>query len=183
MKRNLRILIGIFFALVSVFYRFIPFKLPNIEFFSTLIAFTILSSDKKLNLLWIPLLVLLSDILLNVLLKVPFDPKWETIVLIGWILVICVQYFLRGKKFYHVATMELFGTLVFYFITNSLVFFVFDFYPKNISGYIACMIAGIPFLKNQAIFNILFSPIVFLTVNELGFGNIASKNSVIYENS
>jgi hypothetical protein len=60
---------------------------------------------------------------------------------------------------------------------------VFNFYPKNISGYIACMIAGIPFLRNQSLFNLLFSLIVFATVNELGFGKVASKRIVNYENS
>jgi len=183
MKRNLKMAVFVLFALVSMFYRLIPLKLPNVEFFSSLIAFTILSSDKKMNLLLIPFLILLSDILLNIFLSVPFDPKWEAIVLVGWILVIVAQYILRGKKFYNVVTMELTGTLVFYFITNSLVFFMFNFYPKNISGYIACMIAGIPFLRNQSLFNLFFSLIVFLTVNELGFGKVASKRIVNYENS
>jgi hypothetical protein len=89
----------VLFALVSIFYRLIPLKLPNAEFFSSLIAFTILSSDKKINLLLIPFLILISDILLNIFLSVPFDPKWELVVLVGWILVIVSQYVLRGKNF------------------------------------------------------------------------------------
>ncbi|MGB9769072.1 MAG: DUF6580 family putative transport protein [Caldisericum sp.] len=183
MKRNLKLAVFIFFALVSVFYRLIPFKLPNVEFLSSLIAFTLLSYDKKVALSIIPLLVVISDVLLNVVLHIPFDFRWEVIVIFGWLLVILTQYMLRGKKVLNVVIMEIVGTLVFYFITNSLVFFVFNFYPKTIAGYISCMLAGLPFLRNQALFNFAFSFIVFATVNELGFGKEVSKEFLSNENA
>ncbi|BAL81103.1 DUF6580 family putative transport protein [Caldisericum exile] len=183
MKKDLKKVVFVFFALVSVFYRFIPFKLPNVEFFSSLIAFTLLGFNKKTALSVVPILVILSDILLNITLHVPFDFRWEAIVIVGWVLVILTQYLLRGRKIYNVILMEIVGTLAFYFITNSMVFFVFNFYPKTLLGYITCMLAGLPFLRNQALFNFAFSFIVFASINELGFGKEVSREPVINENA
>ena len=110
-----------------------------------------------------------SDILLNIFLKTPFSLKWEVVVIAGWLFVVATQNLLKGKKLLNAIIMELSGSVVFYFVTNSLVFFFFDFYPKNYFGYITCMAAGIPFLRNQAIYNFFLSFVVYYTVNWLLF--------------
>lgn len=182
MKRNVKFAILLFFSLVAVFYRLIPLKLPNVEFFSSLIAFTILAYGRKSVYVFVPMLVIASDLLLYLFLRTPFDLKWEIIVLIGWLLVILTQDLLKGKKLQNVISMELLGTIVFYFITNSLVFFVFNFYPKTLQGYVACMIAGLPFVRNQAIFNFIFSFVVYATVRGLGYSNELSV-AIKHENT
>lgn len=183
MRKNVKIAIFLFFTLFSIIYRLIPLKLPNVEFFSSLIAFVILSYDYRIAIALIPPIILFSDLILKLVLKVPFDLRWELVVIIGWLLVIATQTFFRGKKILNVVLMEVFGTFAFYFITNSLVFFVFNFYPKSITGYFTCMIAGIPFLRNQVFFNLVFSLVIFATVNELGFGKELERKVLRNENS
>lgn len=149
---------AIFFILIAFGIRFVPLKLPNVEFVSSAIAFLVLSFGLKTALPLMLGLVLLSDIALS---GVP--QSWELIVILGWASVIFTQWFIKGKKFYRVLLMEVMGTFSFFFVTNSLVFFMYNYYPKTPTGYIACLVAGIPFMRNQLIGNTLLSYIVYLT--------------------
>jgi len=164
MKNKIKIILFLFFLFASIFARFIPLKLPNIELFSSLIAISILLFDSK----YLPFIslvaVLISDLLLFFVLHVPFSLKWELIVVISWSLVVLTQKLLKGFRFLNVLSMEIIGTLVFFFVSNSLVFFAFNFYPKNFYGYVSCLIAGLPFLRNQLLYNTLFSFVVYGSV-------------------
>jgi len=155
-----KVLLALFFMFVAFGARLIPLKIPNVEFISSLIAFLILAFGLKVSLPAIFVLVLLSDFVISGKLQL-----WEVIVLSGWLAVIVTQWFLRGKRFLNIFLMEIIGTLAFFFVTNSLFFFVFNIYPKTISGYFMCLVAGIPFLRNQMIGNGIFSYIVYLTFN------------------
>ena len=168
MKRKTN-LVMIFIALLAVLMRLLPLKFPNIELFSTFIAISILAYRNNVLFIILPVLVVISDVLLNIFLKTPFSFKWEFVVIVGWLFVVATQNLLKGKKLLNAIIMELSGSVVFYFVTNSLVFFFFDFYPKNYFGYITCMAAGIPFLRNQAIYNFFLSFVVYYTVSWLLF--------------
>jgi hypothetical protein len=160
-------LVMIFFAVLTVLIRLLPLKLPNIELFSTFIAISILTYHKNVLFVILPILVLVSDILLFLFLKTPLYPMWEVVVIVGWLFVVIAQNLLKGKRLSNAIIMELSGSVVFYFVTNSLVFFFFNFYPKNFVGYISCMIAGLPFLRNQTIYNFFLAFVVYYTVNWL----------------
>lgn len=180
MKNKAENVFFIFFLLIAIFSRFLPLKLPNVEFFSSLIAFTILLHDKNKFLYAIPFVVIFSDGLLSF--KVPFMLKWEIIVFISWFVVILVQYVVSGKKILNVISMELLGTLAFFLVSNSLVFFMFDFYPKSFSGYLTCLLAGLPFLRNQLIYNFFFSFLVYGTIRLLEHGKVQAENELKNEN-
>lgn len=151
---------AIFFLLVAFGIRFIPLKIPNVEFVSSLIAFLTIAYGFRNAFFGAIFVVLLSDIIIS-----RNFSFWEIIVLSGWLSVAITHYMLRGKKFANIFLMEIIGALVFFFVTNSLVFFAFNFYPKNMIGFIQCLSSGLPFLRNQMVGNALFSVIVYKTFN------------------
>lgn len=151
---------ALFFLLVAFGIRFVPLKIPNVEFVSSLIAFLTISYGFRNALFGAFFVVLLSDLIISK----SFSP-WEAIVLSGWLSVALTQYLVRGRKFLNIFSMEILGAVAFFLVTNSLVFFVFNFYPKNALGFIQCLASGLPFLRNQVIGNAIFSVIVYKTFN------------------
>ncbi len=151
-------IIALFFVVIAFLTRFIPLKLPNIEFISSTISILILFFGLKITLPLILSIVLISDVILTGKLQ-----SWELIVIFGWSAVILTQWHLRGKKLINTFLMQAIGTIAFYLVTNSLVFLAYSFYQRNFSGYITCLLAGIPFVRNQLIFNGIFSFVVYKT--------------------
>lgn len=156
MRRTL----ALFFVVLAFTIRFIPLKIPNVEFISSMIAFLTLAYGLSIALSSAVFVTLTS----NLLLMGTFT-GWDIIVIAGWISVSLVQFALKGNKIKNILQMQIFGTLTFYFVTNSLVFLFFDFYPKSTAGYFLCLTAGIPFMRNQLIANLVFSFLVYKTVN------------------
>lgn len=152
--------LAFFFIAVAFAVRFVPLKIPNIEFISSMIAFLTLAYGFRFALPAALIVVISSNLILT-----GFLTTWDFIVLAGWTAVSLVQFVLRGKSLKNILFMELIGTLAFFAVTNSLVFFAFAFYPRTLAGYIQCIIAGIPFLRNQIIANFFLSMLVYRTFN------------------
>ncbi|MGC9125548.1 MAG: DUF6580 family putative transport protein, partial [Caldisericaceae bacterium] len=93
--------------------------------------------------------------------------SWELIVIAGWITAGLTQRVFAGKSLAKIFSMEILGTIAFFLVTNSLVFVLFNFYPKALVGYFDCLAAGLPFLRNQLLGNTFFSLIAFATVKIL----------------
>lgn len=55
------------------------------------------------------------------------------------------------------------STLLFFFLSNSSVWLLDTSltYPKNFAGWMSCLTAGIPFLKNDVVTNLVYSGIFF----------------------
>jgi uncharacterized membrane protein len=161
MEDNLKkkILISAFFVLVAFLARFIPFKIPNIEFISSAIAILTLFFGFR-----VALPMILATVFLTDLIKSGPPQIWEIVVISGWATVALTHRLLKGKKLLNILIMEIAGTASFFLVTNSLVFFMFNFYPKTAQGYFACLIAGLPFARNQLIGNTIFSVITYKTV-------------------
>ncbi len=168
MKRTL----AIFFIVVAFGVRFIPLKIPNVEFISSMIAFLTLAYGLRIALPAAVFVILTS----NLLLEGTFT-GWDIIVIAGWISVSLVQSALKGSRIKNIFYMQIFGTLAFFFLTNSLVFFFFDFYPKSPAGYFLCLTAGIPFMRNQLIANSVFSLLVYKTINFVGRKEVLQQPS------
>jgi hypothetical protein len=61
-----------------------------------------------------------------------------------------------------IATAALASSVLFYLISNFGAWLVFDFYPKTVSGLLACYAAGIePYFRNTLLSNALFALVLF----------------------
>jgi hypothetical protein len=59
------------------------------------------------------------------------------------------------------AGVTIIGTLLFFFVTNTGVWLMYDFYPKNISGLFASWVAGIPFLRYSFLGDLFYVSLLF----------------------
>jgi hypothetical protein len=68
----------------------------------------------------------------------------------------------KRKEWFPIAIIALWSSIIFFLITNLGVWLEPNsFYPKTISGLISCYIAGLPFLRNALLGDVLFSLLVF----------------------
>ncbi len=117
----------------------------------------------------LPLLAMfLSDVLFEVFNIAPGFWGWGQLVGYGILALITVIAFSMKKiSVLKVAGYSIGSSLLFFFLSNSA-FFVFDnavfnLYPQNFTGYIASLVAGIPFLKTGLIADLVYSGILFGT--------------------
>lgn len=70
---------------------------------------------------------------------------------------------LRGRAFswLRVGGAAVGATLVFFLVTNFAVWFGGGMYPPTAAGLLACYVAGLPFLLNSLLANLLFSGLLF----------------------
>lgn len=59
------------------------------------------------------------------------------------------------------------ATLIFYLITNFGAWLHHDMYPQNMNGLLQAYTAGLPFLRNSMIANLVFSYLIFYGLNAL----------------
>lgn len=115
----------------------------------------------------LPLLAMfLSDVLFEVFNIAPGFWGWGQLVGYGILSLITVIAFSMKKiSVPRVAGYAIGSSLLFFWLSNSA-FFVFDnpvfhLYPQNFSGYIASLVAGIPFLKTGIIADLVYSGVLF----------------------
>lgn len=117
----------------------------------------------------LPLLAMfLSDILFEVFNIAPGFWGWGQLVGYGILALITVIAF--SMKKINVLTITGFSvasSLLFFLLSNSA-FFVFDnhvyhLYTQSFSGYIACLVGGLPFLKTGLIADLVYSGVLFGT--------------------
>jgi len=60
-----------------------------------------------------------------------------------------------------VGAASLAGSVSFFLISNFAVWAVWNMYPKNLSGVMACYVAAVPFFRNAVISDLLFAAIFF----------------------
>jgi len=79
-------------------------------------------------------------------------------------LVTVLGFYLKKINVINVAGFSIASTLIFFFLSNSSVW-LFDsaglYYPRTFEGYKTCLAAGIPFLKNSMIADLVYSTIFF----------------------
>ncbi len=84
----------------------------------------------------------------------------------GILLTVFTGMFLRQKKsgissLRNTTLATIFATSLFFLLTNFGVWMMTDFYPPDFNGLMESYIAGIPFLQNSLMGNLLFSLIIF----------------------
>lgn len=145
--------------------------LPN---FSPLTAISLFGGAyfvKKWQAILIPILcVWTSDLLVNnILYKEYFQSftffyqgfYWQYLC---YAIIALVSIFaLKKVTTLRVLTIGLFGTLLFFLISNFGVWISSNMYPKSLEGLIQCYIAGIPFIKGTLLGDLGFSALLFGT--------------------
>lgn len=72
-------------------------------------------------------------------------------------------FFLKKPNLTSVTGFSIASSLLFFFLSNTnCYFFDFsDFYGKGITGWVACLTAGLPFLRNGMLIDLMFSGMLF----------------------
>jgi hypothetical protein len=135
--------------------------------FNPIIAISLFSgvviSDKKLAFLMPLLAMFVSDIILEVFNIAPgFYGMGQIGNYISLMLVTVLGFGIKKVNAVNVVGFSLASSLLFFLLSNTNVFF-FDTiaYEKSISGYMTCLAAGIPFIKNGLITDLFFSAVLF----------------------
>ncbi len=85
----------------------------------------------------------------------------------GVALTVVIGSFIKHITFLRVGAAAIIATLAFFLITNFAAWLHHDLYADNISGLIQAYIAGLPFMRNALLANIIFSYIAFFGVKSL----------------
>jgi hypothetical protein len=119
--------------------------------------------DKKLAFALPLLAMFLSDVLFEVTNIAPGFWGWGQLVGYGILALITVFGFkLKKINALNVAGFSIAASLIFFLLSNSSVW-IFDktSYAQNFSGWMNCLAAGIPFLKNGLAADLLYSILLF----------------------
>jgi len=113
--------------------------------------------DKKLAFLVPVLSMLLSDLFIEFHATMLF-------VYAGFILTVAIGFMLRTngslsmpKTFLAVVL----STITFFLLTNFGTWLMYDMYPKTAAGLVACLAAGIPFIKNSFLGDLFYVTVLF----------------------
>ena len=156
-----KILFAISVILLGVFSRVFLNKFIAIPNFEMITALSLISGSLLGGIFapLIPLLIIfLSDIYFGNTIIYLFT--WSAFALIG----IFGILFKRNSKHYYLKITGggIVSVLFFYFWTNFGWWLVSGMYPMNFQGLITCYLAAIPFLKNQLVSVLTFTPILVL---------------------
>lgn len=141
MEKIKRYLPEISIILLAVLLRLLPHPV-NVSPINALALFGGAYFSKK-HALFLPLSAMfISDLFLGFHATMPF-------VYASFLLTGLLGYIIRKRKTVgRLLGMSVLSSVLFYLITNSGVWFLGKIYPLTFSGYVECLIAGIPFFRN-----------------------------------
>jgi hypothetical protein len=79
----------------------------------------------------------------------------------GVVITVLIGAVLKQISVVRVGMASIVASMVFYLITNFGAWLHHDMYPQNASGLLQAYLAGLPFLRNTLIANLIFSYLVF----------------------
>ena len=156
-------------VLILAFSRIIPHP-PN---FTPIITIAIMSGYLFRN-----IYLSIATLLISMLLSDAFIGFYKNIFFVYLSLIFIVYIFYKiGNKinFKNMFLFSIFGSSIFYLISNFGVWYLGSLYEKNFNGLIECYFLAIPFFKNTLISTIIFSYAAFFT-NSLHIKNYKTKN-------
>ena len=137
--------------------------LPHPLSFTPLLACLLFfGASAKRKFFWLPaLLVAGTDLLLNARYGYKVTPDFY----VTWLWyagMVWLGSALKEKQTpLRVAAAAVGGSLSFFFISNFMVWMVWNMYPKTAAGLAACYAAGVPFYRNQFAGDMIFTAAVF----------------------
>jgi hypothetical protein len=154
-KRLLRKLINPFLVILfAAGLRLLPHP-PNFAPIAAMALFGGFYLNKKYALI-VPLIALFaSDLFLGLHNTMVF--VYGSFLLTGIIGILFKKY---GKVQY-IFVAAVFSSISFFLITNFGVWLMWNFYPKNFSGLVACYLAAIPFFRNTVLGDLFYAALFF----------------------
>jgi len=144
--------------------RLIP-HLPNFTSLGAIALYSGFYLKNKKTALIIPLsIIFLTDLKLGAY-------QWQLIffVYFSYLIIGIIGIFSKKLKWYFVAPLSIVGSLIFFIITNWSFWQFTSFYPHSLNGLINTYIAGIPFLKNTLISDLLYTTSLFIITESIIF--------------
>ena len=162
MKSNLKILsllnknyFSISLILLLAFSRLIPHP-PN---FTPIIALAIMSSYFFKNIYFSILVLLISMLLSDIFIGFHLNMVFVYVSL--FLIIIIFNKVINKITYKNLFLFSLFGSLIFFIISNFGVWLVTDLYENNLNGLLSCYILAIPFFKNTFLSTVFFSYVTF----------------------
>ena len=156
-------------VLILAFSRIIPHP-PN---FTPIITIAIMSGYLFRN-----IYLSIATLLISMLLSDAFIGFYKNMFFVYLSLIFIVYIFYKISNqinFKNLFLFSIFGSFIFYLISNFGVWYLGSLYEKNFNGLIECYFLAIPFFKNTLISTIIFSYAAFFT-NSLHIKNYKTKN-------
>lgn len=155
---------------LGAFSRLMP-HLPNM----TAMNAVALKSRTRFGLagLLIPLVSMaISDVIIGF-----YDWRLLLSVYASFALVSTLGTILRTLTLPRIASVSVFGSMLFFLITNAIVWATSPWYPATFSGLIACYLAGLPFGISMLVGDMLFSLALFRGASAFKYLNVGTFTS------
>ena len=151
-------------VLAAAATRALPLFIPHIWNFTAVGALAIFAgaqfNDKRLAFIMPIAAMAISDLFIG--------NGFDILVYSAFLVMVLCGYLVRNKQtISNLAASGLIGTLAFFLITNFALFYPVSMYPHNLSGVLASYIAGLPFLKNMLIGDLIYGTLLFGAFNLL----------------
>jgi len=153
------------FVLFAIAIRFLPFLgplnfLPHAWHFTPLAASLLFFGARgSRRQIWVPLALLMAtDVILTLFFwKYPFT--WDTLVIWAWYAAILwLGTGLREKSgMWRVVVAAAASSVSFFVVSNLAVWASSSMYPKTLAGLVTCFELAVPFFRNTAVSDMLFS--------------------------
>ena len=161
-------IIGIIILLAM--FRFVPHP-PNATPITAMALFSGAAIYNRALAYLVPLVaMLISDLVIGF-----HSTIWY--VYAGIVITVFIGSTLNQISVLRVGAVAIVATIIFFLITNVGAWLHHDMYMHNLNGLLQAYIAGIPFLRNSLIANLIFSYLVFYGFRSL----ISTKSSLNYQ--
>lgn len=116
-------------------------------------------NNKKIAFIVPILVMLLTDLLIGFY-------QWELLlsVYVSFSFIVLLGIIIKKRKWLWSLPVSILGSLLFFLITNYAFWQFTVFYPQTMEGLISCYIAAIPFFKNALAGDIIYTLILFSSV-------------------
>jgi hypothetical protein len=155
-KELLEFSAALIFIIMGIVFR----VLPHPWNFTPIAAIALLGGvyfSRRIALLLPLAIMVISDIFIG-----SYAPKLMISVYGSFILCVVLGFWLKKhKKWNTIATASIFGSFLFFLITNFSVWAFSSWYVKDFSGLIQCYIMALPFLKNTLLGDLFYVTIFF----------------------
>jgi hypothetical protein len=153
------------FVLLAIAVRFLPFLgplnfLPHAWHFTPLAASLLFFGARgSRRQIWVPLVMLMATdvILTRFFWKYPFT--WDTLVIWAWYGgILWLGTSLRGKSgMWRVVVAAATSSVSFFVVSNFAVWASSSMYSKTLAGLVTCFELAVPFFRNTAVSDMIFS--------------------------
>ena len=141
-------------VLILIFTRLVPHPPNAVPIVATALFAGAFFTNRQLAFI-VPLVaMILSDLVLGF-----HSTVWY--VYAGVVMAVLIGSVLNQVSVYKVGVAAFIASIAFFLITNFGAWLHHDMYTQNFSGLLQAYVAGLPFLRNSLIANLLFSYLVF----------------------